>query len=86
VTLTLYHYWDSTCSMKVRFCLEEKRIVHEKKFIDLLAFDQLKPEYLGINPNAVVPAIVHDGKSIIESTVINEYIEGSIFGNSAAAR
>jgi glutathione S-transferase len=75
VTLTLYHYWDSTCSMKVRFCLEEKGIAHEKKFVDLLAFDQLKPEYLTVNPNAVVPAIVHDGKSIIESTVINEYIE-----------
>ena len=75
MTLTLYHYWDSTCSMKVRFCIEEKAISHEKKFVDLLAFDQLKAEYLEVNPNAVVPAIVHDGKAIIESTVINEYIE-----------
>jgi glutathione S-transferase len=74
-TLMLYHYWDSTCSMKVRFCIEEKGISHQKTFVDLLAFDQLKPEYLSINPNAVVPTIVHNGNSIVESTVINEYLE-----------
>src|SRR5262245_36338575 len=73
--LTLYHYWDSTCSMKVRFCLEEKGIAHDKVFVDLLAFDQLKPDYLALNPNGVAPTIVHDGRPIIESTVINEYLE-----------
>lgn len=73
--LTLYHYWDSTCSMKVRFCLNEKQIPHEKVFVDLLKFEQLKPQFLAINPNGVVPAIVHDGRPIIESTVINEYLE-----------
>jgi glutathione S-transferase len=34
VTLMLYHYWDSTCSMKVRFCIEEKGISHQKTFVD----------------------------------------------------
>ena len=73
--LTLYHYWDSTCSMKVRFCLAEKRIPYDKVFVDLLAFEQLRPDYLAINPNGVAPSIVHDGRPIIESTVINEYLE-----------
>ncbi len=73
--LTLYHYWDSTCSMKVRFCLNEKAIPHEKVFVDLLKFEQVKPDYLAINPNGVAPAIVHDGHNIVESTVINEYLE-----------
>lgn len=73
--LQVYHFWDSTCSMKVRFCVEQKRIPHEKIFIDLLAFEQLKPWYLAINPNGVAPSIVHDGAPIVESTVINEYLE-----------
>ncbi len=73
--LQVYHFWDSTCSMKVRFCVEEKEIPHEKIFVDLLAFEQLQPWYLEINPNGVAPSIVHDGTAINESTVINEYLE-----------
>lgn len=73
--LQVYHFWDSTCSMKVRFCVEHKEIEHEKIFVDLLAFEQLQPWYLEINPNGVAPSIVHDGTPVIESTVINEYLE-----------
>lgn len=73
--ITLYHYWDSTCSMKVRFALEEKGVAYEGVFVDLLKFEQLRPEYLQINPNGVAPTLVHDGRSIVESTVINEYLE-----------
>lgn len=73
--LSLYHYWDSTCSMKVRFALAEKQVDYESNFIDLLKFEQVQPDYLAINPNGVAPALVHDGRSIVESTVINEYLE-----------
>lgn len=73
--LTLYHFWDSTCSMKVRFALAEKRLDYEGVFVDLLKFEQLQPDYLKINPNGVAPTLVHDGTSIVESTVINEYLE-----------
>lgn len=73
--ITLYHYWDSTCSMKVRFALAEKAVDYEGVFIDLLKFEQLRPKYLQINPNGVAPTLVHDGRSIVESTVINEYLE-----------
>ena len=37
--------------------------------------EQLKPEYLAINPEGVVPTIVHDGRVITESSVINEYVD-----------
>ena len=37
--------------------------------------DQYRPEYLKLNPNAVVPTLVHDGKVIIESTLIMEYLD-----------
>lgn len=73
--LTLYHYWDSTCSMKVRFALAEKGLDYDGVFVDLLKFEQLQDSYLEINPNGVAPSLVHDGRSIVESTVINEYLE-----------
>ena len=37
--------------------------------------DQFDPSYLRLNPNAVVPTLVHDGRAIIESNVILEYLD-----------
>lgn len=73
--IELYHYWDSVCSFKVRLCLAEKGLAWTDRHVDLLAFEQLRPEYLAINPNGVVPTLAHDGKIIIESSVINEYLD-----------
>src|SRR5947207_7610237 len=73
--LELYHYWDSFCSFKVRLCLEEKGLEWQGHFVDLMRFENLRPQYLELNPNGVVPTLVHDGRTIIESTVINEYLD-----------
>ena len=43
--------------------------------------DQFDPTYLALNPNAVVPTLVHRGRAIIESTVIMEYLEDAFPGN-----
>ena len=40
-----------------------------------MKLEQLKPEYLKLNPNAVVPTLVHDGRAIWESSFINEYLD-----------
>ena len=73
--LTFYHYWDSFCSIKTRLVLEEKALDYDAVFVDLLAFEQLKPAYTRLNPNGVVPTIAHDSRVIVESTVINEYLD-----------
>jgi len=73
--LELYHYGDSLCSMKVRLCLIEKGVDYESRFVDLMKFENLKEDYKKLNPNGVVPTIVHDGTPIIESSVINQYID-----------
>jgi glutathione S-transferase len=73
--LELYHHGSSACAAKVRFALAEKRLNWTGHYIDILAGEQFKPEFLAINPKAVVPVLVHDGHIIPESTVICEYAE-----------
>ncbi|URK89136.1 glutathione S-transferase N-terminal domain-containing protein (plasmid) [Rhizobium sp. RCAM05350] len=71
----LYNAPQSTCSQRVRYVLHSKGRVFEEHKLDLFKGDQLKPDYLKINPNGLVPALVHNGSSIIDSAVIMEYLE-----------
>src|SRR5882672_4241875 len=73
--LYLYHATPSVCAIKVRIVLSEKTLPWDGKILDLLRGDQFQPEYRKLNPNAVVPTLVHDGHTIIESTVIIEYLD-----------
>ena len=73
--LALYHNGLSTCSQKVRLVLAQKGIEFESHEIDLIGGGQHDPEYVKLNPNHVVPTIVHDGAVLIESTLINEYLD-----------
>ncbi len=61
--LELYHHGSSVCAAKVRFALAEKKLAWKSHYLDLLKGDQFNPEYLKINPKAVVPTLVHDGRS-----------------------
>ena len=73
--LELYHNDMSVCAAKVRMVLAEKGLDWKGHALNLRAGDTLKPEYLRLNPNGVVPTLVHDGRVVIESTVICEYLE-----------
>jgi glutathione S-transferase len=75
MALTLYHNDMSVCAQKVRMALAEKGLAHEAFHLNLRRGDQLAPDYLKLNPNGVVPTLVHDGVVVIESIVINEYLD-----------
>jgi glutathione S-transferase len=75
MAFTLYSSPPSTCSQRVRFVLNAKSLPFEDRKLDLLAGDQLKPEYLALNPNGVVPTLDHDGNIVIDSSVIIEYLD-----------
>src|SRR6201993_3590828 len=75
MSFTLYNAPQSTCSQRVRFVLNAKKISFAEIKLDLLAGDQLKPDYLALNPNGVVPTLDHDGAIVIDSTVITEYLD-----------
>lgn len=74
--LKLYNAPHSTCSQKVRICLAEKNLPFEDIRLDLgKGKDHLKPEYLKLNPNGVVPTLVDGDDAIIDSSVICEYLD-----------
>ena len=73
--LDLYHHGSSACAAKTRFALEEKRLPWRGHVVDIFRGEQFAPEFLALNPKAVVPVLVHDGFVIAESTVICEYVE-----------
>lgn len=75
MAFVLYNAPQSTCSQRVRFVLNAKKLPFEEVKLDLLAGDQLKPDYLALNPNGVVPTLVHDGAVVIDSSVIIEYLD-----------
>lgn len=73
--LELYHAGLTTCSKKARLCLAEKGLDYVSHYVNLREFEHHRPEYLALNPNGVVPTLVHDGRVIVESTFINEYLD-----------
>jgi glutathione S-transferase len=73
--IALYHNAASTCSQKVRIALAEKGLDYESRDVDLIGGGQHDPEYVKLNPSHVVPTLVHDGGTYIESTLINEYLD-----------
>lgn len=73
--IDLYHAPQSTCSQKVRICLAEKGLEWIDHRVNLAKNENLTPEYLALNPNGVVPTLVHDGQVIVDSSVICEYLD-----------
>ncbi|CAL9149723.1 unnamed protein product [Musa hybrid cultivar] len=73
--LTLYSYWRSSCSQRVRIALNIKGLEYEYKAVNLLKGDNFDPEFEKLNPMKYVPALV-DGDTVIgDSFAIILYLE-----------
>lgn len=73
--LKVYSYFNSICTQKVFITLAEKGLDYTTQNVDLFRNEQFSPDYLKINPKGVVPALDHDGRIVIESTLICEYLD-----------
>jgi glutathione S-transferase len=71
--LTLYHAAPSRSSI-VLWMLEELGEPYEIKLIKLSAGDNMKPDYLAVNPMGKVPALNHRGTIITEVAAICTYL------------
>ncbi len=73
--LTLYEHKESVCCHKVAITFAEKRITPDVINVSLERQEQRQPWYLAINPLGMVPALSHNGRTIVHSTIITEYID-----------
>jgi len=73
--LTLYDAHGSPCARRVRAVLLEKGRTWTTRLVDLTRLEQKHPAYLALNPNGVVPTLVHGERVLYESNVITEYLD-----------
>ena len=75
MSLILLNFPASTCSQKVRLALWEKNLEFEDRGLMIDKGEHLTESYLKLNPNGVVPTLLHDDAVIIDSSVIIEYLD-----------
>ena len=78
--VTLYHWEPNANSGKPMLALVEKGVPFTSHYINMLEFDQHKPEYLAINPQGTIPAMTHGDRVLTESTAIMEYVDEAFPG------
>ena len=69
-----FYYCGAPNPMKVALMLEETGLPYEAIPVDTRKGDQHKPEFLAINPNGKVPAIVDGDATVFDSNAILLYL------------
>lgn len=75
--LVLYDYWRSTASYRVRICLHLKGLEFRQVPVNLVneGGEQHGREYRQLNPQGLVPALLHSGRVLTQSLAICEYLD-----------
>jgi maleylacetoacetate isomerase len=74
---TLYTYFRSSAAFRVRIALNLKGIAAQYRFVNLRreGGEQHSPEYKRLNPQQLVPTLMHGDRVITQSLAIIEYLE-----------
>lgn len=72
---TLYGYFRSSAAFRVRIALNLKGIAADQRFVHLRKNEQFAPGYLKLNPQHLVPTLVHRDHVICQSLAIMEYLD-----------
>lgn len=82
-------YFPTLNGHKVAIALEEMAIPYNVEIVDILAGGQNQPEFLAINPNGRIPALIDGEVRIFESAAILQYLgrkSGRFYPADEAAR
>src|SRR5215471_17930530 len=75
MAMKLYGYFRSSAAFRVRIALNLKKLDYETVPIHLRRNDQTRPDYLGVNPQGLVPTLEDRGLRLIQSMAITEYLD-----------
>jgi maleylacetoacetate isomerase len=74
--VTLYSYWRSQASYRVRIALALKGVPFETVSLDLLKGEHAHADYRALNPGMAVPTLLDgDGPPLTQSLAILEYLD-----------
>mgnify|MGYP001248609994 CR=1 FL=1 len=75
--LILYTYWRSTAAWRVRIALHLKGLSAELRPVHLLrgGGEQHAADYVRLQPQHLVPVLIHQGRVLRQSLAIIEYLE-----------
>jgi maleylpyruvate isomerase len=71
----LYNFFRSGTSHRVRIALNLKGLRYEYVAVDLRREQHSTAEFKAINPQGLVPALVHEGRVLTQSPAIREWLE-----------
>jgi maleylpyruvate isomerase len=75
MTTTLFNYFRSSAAFRVRIALNHKGLPYERVAVHLPSSAQRAPDYVKLNPQGLVPALVMDDQTFIQSMAIIEYLD-----------
>jgi maleylacetoacetate isomerase len=75
MAMKLYGYFRSSAAFRVRIALNLKKLPYETAAIHLRRNDQTRPDYLGVNPQGLVPTLEDGGRRFVQSLAIIEYLD-----------
>ena len=73
--MKLYNFFRSGTSHRLRIALNLKGLSYDYAAVDLRSEQHLAPAFKALNPQALVPALVHDDRVLIQSPAIIEWLE-----------
>ncbi len=73
--MKLYNFFRSGTSHRLRIALNLKGLQTDYVAVDLRTEEHLKDEFKAVNPQMMVPALVNNGKVLIQSPAIIEWLE-----------
>ena len=74
-TIRLYDYWRSSAAYRVRIALNLKGLAYTSVPVNLLASEQMGETYRDTNPQGLLPAIEIDGRRLVQSLAIIDYLD-----------
>src|SRR5690348_7748548 len=73
--LVHYTYFRSSAAFRTRIALNLKGLKPEQVFVHLRKNEQTAPSYLKLNPQGLVPTLIHEDRTISQSLAIIEYLD-----------